>query len=538
MFDKPVLFATFKGVFAYYFSSMCSVNGIVGVTGVEKMMALQRHRAPDEEGVYKDDHAELGMGRLKILDLQSPGLSPYQEDHFVLCYNGEIYNYIELKKELERYGWKFRTTGDTEVLMKAWRQWGAGMFEKLNGMFAFAIYDTRAKTITLARDIAGEKPLYYYAKGNVFAFASEAKALSAVVPLEQQESRFFEAFQHIHHDTLWKHVKIIPPAHYLVYDIKKNTQELKTYWDLKLRDINPKTAEEELEALLEDAVRIRTRSDVPYALYYSGGIDSSLISTFHDFAHQFFFDNKLDWKDDFFANIDTVTYHLDFPVGSLSSYPLWKLAQQASKNVKVIISGEGADEIFGGYVRYLPVAREWELRTHFPSYNAYLFAKYFRYFSYLDAFASLTVRNDDIEFVRETLRPYFERFSDPITAMGYADFKIIMPSLLQMGDRMAGAFGIENRCPFLDRRIIEFGFSLPPELKISGCLQKVPLRHLLEKRGLLEPLEGEKRGLTIVFNQWFDKKDWDRSLYFDFLKKSWQRRWHDENVKFKNQNGK
>ncbi len=491
------------------------------------MVKLQKHRAPDEEGVFKDGPVELGMGRLKVIDLTSSGLCPYKEDEFVLCYNGEIYNYIELRNELKKFGWNFRTTSDTEVLMKAWRQWGTVAFAKLNGMFAFAMYNTKTKQLVLARDIAGEKPLYYYLKNNVFAFASEAKAFVGVVPLEYQENKFFESFQHVHKDTLFKEVKELPAAHYLLYDVSKHTLSLHEYWELKLSTINPKTAEKEFEALLDDAVRIRTRSDVPYALYYSGGIDSALISTFHNFEHQFYFDNTQDWKDDFFKHIDTVTYHLDFPVGSLSSYPLWKLAEWASKKVKVVISGEGADEIFGGYVRYLPVAQEWALRTNFPSYNAYLFAKYFRHFSYLDAFATITTRNDDIEFVRETLRPYFERFEDPITAMGYADFKLILPSLLQMGDRQAGAYGIENRCPFLDRRIIEFGFSLPPELKINGLKQKILLRNILKKRGLVEPLYEEKRGLTITFNQWFDKKDWDRSMYFDLLKKSWHKRFDE-----------
>ncbi|MBI4120934.1 MAG: hypothetical protein HY457_01625 [Parcubacteria group bacterium] len=505
---------------------MCSISGIVHGKGVERMMQQQKHRAPDQEGVFKDAHIALGMGRLKIIDLESPGLCPYQEGEFVLSYNGEIYNYVELRKELENLGWKFRTNSDTEVLLKSWREWGVRAFDKWNGMFAFAIYNKKEGTVTLARDIAGEKPLYYYACGDVFAFASEAKAFVGVVPLELQENRFFEAFQHVHGDTLWKNVKEVPAAHYLTYDIKDASFEIRAYWDLALRDINPETAVEELESLLEDAVTIRTRSDVPYGLYYSGGIDSALISTFHDFKHQFYFDNTLEWRDDFFAHIESVGYHLDFPVGSLSSYPLWKLAEWASEKVKVIVSGEGADEVFGGYVRYLPIAQEWELRTRYPSYNAYLFAKYFRHFSYLDAFATITARNDDVEFVRETLRPYFERFKDPITAMGYADFKLILPSLLQMGDRQAGAFGLENRCPFLDRRIIEFGFSLPPELKIKGMEQKVILRRILEKRGLLGPLNVEKRGLTITFNQWFDKKDWDRSMYFDLLKKNWHKRFN------------
>ena len=497
---------------------MCSISGIVRGTGVAKMIAAQRHRAPDESGIYADHDIELGMGRLKIIDMTSPGLAPYREDHLVLSYNGEIFNYVELRKELKLAGWRFRTTSDAEVLLKAWRQWGVGMFDRLNGMFAFAIYDSRRKRVWLGRDIAGEKPLYYYHRGKRFAFCSEAKALAAVVPLEAQDNEFFETFQHCFGTTLWKDVFEVPPAHYLVYDLKTNQKKLVEYWTFEPRHIKPKTATEELDALLGDAVKLRLRSDVPYGLYYSKGIDSSLIATYHDFDHKFHFDDTENWRDDFFANVGAVARQLDFPVGSLSAYPLWKLAERASSRVKVVLSGEGADKIFGGYVRYLPIAREWELQTKYPSYQ-YIFNKY--YPPYLEGFAKITARNGNVELARQWLRPYFERFSDPINAMGFADFKLVMPSLLQMGDRMAGAFGIENRCPFLDRRVIEFGFSLPPALKISALDQKVIVRRVLRKRGLLAPLRDEKKGLTIRFNQWLGRKDWDRSSYCALLRKEW-----------------
>ena len=143
-------------------------------------------------------------------------------------------------------------------------------------------------------------------------------------------------------------------------------------WKINKRDIKLETADEELEYLLEDSVKLRTRSDVPYGLYFSGGLDSSIISTFHNFDNKYFFDSKLEWKNDFIDKIRDIAWHLDFPVGSLSSFPLWKLAERASKKVKVVLSGEGADEIFGGYVRYLPIAREYEIRENFPSYNSYL----------------------------------------------------------------------------------------------------------------------------------------------------------------------
>lgn len=467
-----------------------------------------------------DENIELGMGRLKIIDLNSSGLAPYQEDNLTLCYNGEVYNYLELKKELARYGWKFRTSSDTEVLLKAWRQWGLKMFEKLNGMFAFAIYDARNKKLVLARDIAGEKPLYYYDNGKKFLFTSEAKAFKGQVPLKPRQDSFFDAFQHCHLTTLWENVHELPAASYLAYDLTKNTYKVKPYWEFKKRDINLKTAQEELEDILTDAVEIRTRSNVPYGLYYSEGIDSTLINVLFNFKHKFFFDDSKNWKDDFYKKIEKIVWHLDFPVGSLSSYPLWKLADKASRKVRVVLSGEGADEVFGGYVRYLPIAREFEMNQKYPSYR-YLFNKF--YSPYLDGFARITARNDDIEFVKNQVRPYFEMFDDPINAMGFADFKLVMPSLLQMGDRMAGAFGIENRCPFLDKRVIEFGFSLPTELKINGLDQKIILRNILRKKGLETPLYVEKKGLSIRFNEWFKRTDWDRGMYVSLLKSEWDK---------------
>ena len=499
---------------------MCSIAGIIGGTGVQRMLDAQRHRAPDESGIFRAEGIELGMGRLAVVDLVSPGLAPYQEDHLVLCYNGEIYNYVELRGELQGRGWQFRTASDTEVLVKAWREWGAGMFARLNGMFAFALYDTAARRLVLARDLAGEKPLYYAHRGAFLVFASEAKAIARVIDTTRREDRFAGAFQHCYVTTLWEGVEEVPPASYLLYDLRTSRGTLTTYWELQPRRIDPQTAEEELEALLEDAVRLQIRSDVPYGLYASGGLDSSLLSSLHAFEHQFYVDQADPGLEaQFVDTIDRVLWHLDFPVGSFGLFGIWKLAEAASRKVKVVLSGEGADELFGGYIRYLPIAREYELRQHLPSY-AYLFGRHFRD-DYLTAFARLTCRNGDLDYVRERLRPFFSRFDDPITAMGFADFKLILPSLLQMEDRMAAAFGLENRCPFLDRRIIEFAFSLPPTMKISQLQQKVLLRRVAERRGVTEPLRKEKMGLAIPYNRWRHQPGWDRTHYVQFLKDRW-----------------
>ncbi len=486
------------------------------------MIDVQKHRAPDESGIYADDLISLGMGRLKIIDLKSPGLAPYREDDLVLCYNGEIYNYLELKKELRKLGWDFRTTSDTEVLLKCWKQWGVKMFDKLNGMFACAIYDSTKKQLLLARDIAGEKPLYYHHKNKKVIFSSEAKAFPEVMDVQRQEDDFFEAFQHCFISTLWKDVFEVPPAHYLLFDLESGTKQVVEYWKFQPRDINLTTAKEECESLLEDAVKLRIRSDVPLGLYLSGGIDSSLLSTLHQFDHFYYFDNtKPELQEEFFAAIDKVLWHLDFPVGSFGFFGMWKLAEMATKNVKVILSGEGADELFGGYVRYMPVAREYQLRKHFPSYKS-MFDKHYGDEDYVGAFARITCRNDKyLEFVRQKIKPFFSMFSEPVNAMGFSDFKLIFPSLLQMGDRMAGAFGIENRCPFLDRRLIEFAVSLPPELKIDTLELKAVVRKVAAKHNLTDALTMEKRGMAVPYNAWQKQDGWDRTHYFQFLKTRW-----------------
>lgn len=504
---------------------MCAIAGIIGSNKnkISKMIEVQKHRGPDEQN-YKifQNNISLGMARLSILDLKSKNLCLYQEKNFILTYNGEIYNFGEIREELKKKGIKFFTNCDTEVFLKSFIFWGKKCFSRFNGMFAAGIYNLKRKKLILVRDIAGEKPLYYYKKNKNFAFASEAKAFYKNFELTKNLNRkFFNSFQHCLNKTLWNEVFSLPPASLMEVDINSLKVKIEKYWVLKKRSIKLNTATEELEELIKKSVKIRTQSDVPYGLYFSGGIDSSLISTFHNFKHKFFFDNKKSWKKDFYRDIKKIAWHLDFPVGSLSSFPLWMLAKKASKKIKVILSGEGADEIFGGYVRYMPISQEFDLKLKFPSYKSYLFKKYFKYNNYLDGFAKLTSRDESsFEYTREMLKPYFEMFDDPINAMGYADFDLIMPSLLQMGDRMSSAFSIENRCPFLDKDIIEFGFSLPYDYKIRNLSQKNLLRIIANRRGLNNSTKMEKKGLIVYFNKWEKKEDWDRSHYFNFLKKN------------------
>ena len=507
---------------------MCSISGILNgdKTSLSKMIDVQRHRAPDENGVFIKDNVYLGMGRLKIIDLKSENLCPFVDEDIVVCFNGEIYNFIELRSELKALNYKFKSNSDIEVLAYCWKQWRYKMFEKINGMFAFCIFEKKNNKIILSRDIPGEKPLYYIKKGKKFYFSSEAKALKKVINCKVKKSKIFETFQHCIGETLWQDVYQLPPAHYLTIDTKTLKVETKEYWNFKKIKIDLKNPEDHLEDLLSKSLKLRLRSDVKYGLYYSKGMDSTLISLLHDFKYKFYFNDQKNWKDDFNKNFKKISYHLDFPVGSLSSYPLWKLAKIAKKKVKVVISGEGADELFGGYVRYLPISQEMELKSKFQSYK-YLFNKFYN--SYIDSFARITSRNGEIDMVKQIIKPYFEMFDDPINAMGFSDFKVVMPSLLQMGDRMSAAHGIENRCPFLDKNIIEFAFSLPPHLKINNLTQKILIRNLLIRKKKTSPLLFEKKGLTILFNKWFGISDWSRNFYFKMLNENWNKSYNIKN---------
>jgi len=419
---------------------------------VGKMLQKMKHRAPDDEGIV----GNLGMGRLSIIDLKSDGLCPFTEDGDVLAFNGEIYNYKELRSELRGLSHTFRTESDTEVLYHAYKQWGMeGCLQKLNGMFAFAIRE--GDRLYLARDIAGEKPLYYTEKP--FRFASENKALD---------------FQG----------KEFPPAHYGIYENGKLT--IKRWWTFEPHHINLKTAQEELEWLLEDSIRLRTQSDVPYGLFLSKGVDSTLISSFHDFQHTFTYEDG-DYKDEFLRTFQKILWHLDGPVQSFSPFGLWKLSEQArDAGVKVILSGEGADELFGGYVRFIPPSLAREARLRYPSYKA-MFPG-----------------------------------ANNVNNLGWREFNGNMRELLRMGDRMTSAFGIENRCPFLDKRIIEFAFSLPHEAKIQGFDTKILLNKVLMKRRP-DYIPVEKHGLYCSVNKWIGTGDkFGKELYTRYQHRLWR----------------
>jgi asparagine synthase (glutamine-hydrolysing) len=391
---------------------MCGIAGIIqfvphnrdsAMAQITNMADTMAHRGPDEQGVYVDDHAALGHKRLRIIDLstgQQPMASQDQTLHIV--FNGEVYNFQEIKKELVRKNYRFSTTSDTEVVLNAYIEWKEACVKKFNGMFAFAIWDSRKKTLFAARDRVGKKPFYYFWDGKRFAFASELKAILAAglsqKKIDPKALDCYFSFGYIPVPySIYDDISKLPSAHTLT--LTSDGLNLKKYWHLDFgstRDLTMDQASDRLTELLYDAVKLRLISDVPLGAFLSGGIDSSLVVSFMAkissqpvATHTIGFDetgfNELPaagmvadfLKTDhhqFIVNPDAsqtlekIAAFFDEPFADSSALPTWHVCRMAGKNVTVALSGDGGDEGFGGYTfRYLPHQMESRLRSVLPA---------------------------------------------------------------------------------------------------------------------------------------------------------------------------
>ena len=549
---------------------MCGIAGIVSQAGplqpggIDRMLQAEKHRGPDDTGSFRTDWLELGMVRLSVIDLSSPNLCPIvyardgQSPSHVLVYNGEIYNYVELREELRGKGHVFQTTSDSEVALHAWLEWGEACLDRFNGMFAIALADLERDLLLLARDVAGEKPLYYTEQDGRFLFASEIKALLGQIPLpDLNTTDEFQAFEYATgKETLFEGVYALRPGHKLVLrGLRGNFKGRREseYWSLvdELRDVDPDKAVDELDELLQDAVRLRLRADVPWGLYLSGGIDSSLIAALSRpkvaFSIHFPYGARYDelryaevmaravgaehvvvrpTREDFEAHLDDLVYHLDQPVGSFSAFPLYMLARTARERVKIVLSGEGVDELFSGYTRYLLpwhdqlTYEQVELRNYHSLLDFY-------YGKPLDRYARLLNRGAVSDaVVKSVIAPHFGQFSDLRHSMGYTDFKLMLVTLLHMEDRAAAAFGLENRAPFLDRRLIAFAFSIPGDLKLRAHVTKWIVKEVARRHLPAAVVDRpDKQGLIAPINIWMNfrgqRGEFDRNGYNKLCMERW-----------------
>ncbi|MBW2372821.1 MAG: asparagine synthase (glutamine-hydrolyzing) [Deltaproteobacteria bacterium] len=362
--------------------------GIFGFAGFEKpdllsrMAATVHHRGPDGEGHFSEGRFSMGMRRLSIIDLEGGTQPIWNEDEtLAVCFNGEIYNFVELREELQAAGHRFRTRSDTEVLVHAFEEWGEESLERLNGMFAFALWDRREKRLFLARDRAGQKPLYYWDRNGRLLFASEVKALLESDEVERRPNREaidgYLALRYVPQpETLFDGVRVLPAGHCATW--QRGELRVRRYWDVPLgapEKISDADALDAFEELFLDSVRLTLRSDVPVAAYLSGGIDSSLVvaamTRFNDRIRTFSigFRSEIDEtaeaatlartlgtehteihvEPEHFDELPRVIWHMERPVGDALLLAYWQLARETSKDFKVVLSGEGADESYAGY---------------------------------------------------------------------------------------------------------------------------------------------------------------------------------------------
>jgi asparagine synthase (glutamine-hydrolysing) len=531
---------------------MCGIAGAINLRGetvpdltrrLDVMGELIAHRGPDDHGLWSHPHGHVGFAhrRLSIFDTSSAGHQPMEgPGHSVVTFNGEIYNWPELRTELgEGSGWRTRT--DTEVLLRAHERWGRAAVDHLRGMFAYALWDEQADELLLIRDRFGIKPLYYAQVGDVLYFASEAKALLPFLPsitTDPDGLSDYLAFQFcLAGKTLFQGVSELQPGHRLV--VRNGTVTIDQYWEVYYDlDWEHREAwfEQRVEELLHDSVRMHLRSDVPVGAYVSGGLDSSavagLASIYADdpikaFVGRFTEGPEYDESgyakivaqqrgldlsvvdigvDAFTREIEKVLYHLDFPVAGPGSFPQFMVSEAAARDVKVILGGQGGDEIFGGYTRYLIAYFEQCIKAaidgttksgnfvvtyesiipQLASLRSYkpLLAQFWKdgLFGELDErYFRLINRAPDVGKLVKASGDYdpFLAFSDVFNGsnvghqsyfdkMTHFDFKTLLPALLQVEDRVSMAHGLESRVPLLDHPLVELAATIPADVKFPG----------------------------------------------------------------------
>ncbi|MBI2524697.1 MAG: asparagine synthase (glutamine-hydrolyzing) [Candidatus Rokubacteria bacterium] len=548
---------------------MCGICGVVrlrtpeqvDVTLLRRMRDAMRHRGPDDEGLFVDDNVGLGHRRLAIIDLAS-GHQPMASDdgRVRIVYNGEIYNFDNVRAELEAHGWTFRTKSDTEVILRAYEAFGPACVERLRGMFAFAIWDAGRRRLLLARDRLGIKPLYYTFAGASLLFASEIKALlhwpGVARELDPAALGQYLRLRYVPAPrTMFRGISKLPPGHVLL--VERGAVTVRRYWDLPL-DVEPVDepgAAEELRDLLAECVRAHLVSDVPLGAFLSGGIDSTAVTgimagllpdavrtftvgypdgtgsdetayarlaaeRFHTEHRELILDRARFWE-----FLPRLVWFLDEPVADPAAVPLHFLSRFARDFVTVAISGEGADEALGGYAIYATMLRLEPLRRLpgigllRPLARGRRFARYLERAahpierSYRGVSAVFGEGEGERMLVPGLTAPDDEfaaacfdrtRHLDPLRRMLYFDLKVWLPDdLLVKADKMTMASSLELRVPFLDHRLVEWAWRVPSHLKVQGGRGKRVLGEAM--RGLVprEIVERPKQGFTIPVREWF-----------------------------------
>lgn len=562
---------------------MCGICGFTGKLEnredvLKNMTAVITHRGPDSEGFYTDDSVNMGFRRLSIIDLDSGHQPIYNEDKtLVLTFNGEIYNYKELRATLIKKGHKFYTETDSEVLIHGFEEWKEDLLLKLRGMFGFAIYNTVNKSLFLARDFFGIKPMHYAQVEGEFVYGSEIKS---ILEYPKYEKRFnkraldtYLSFQYaVPPQTFFEDIFCLLPGHYLWY--QDGEVETTRYFEPRFRpddSITEEQAVDMIDKVFENSVNAHKIADVEVGCFLSSGVDSSYVSTYFadqktftvgfDFGEKY---NEISWaqelsrkigvehhthlisSEEFWDAVPTVQYHMDQPLADPSCIALYFVSRLASEYVKVVLSGEGADELFGGYTCYndprvfrmyqkivphflrrairaicrkLPdiKGRDYLIRACDPLEDRYIGNA----FMYDLREKKEILKDPSIATAPQThAKKYYYRCrkQDDVTKMQYLDMNMWMVGdILLKADRMSMANSLELRVPFLDKEVFKVASSLPTELRVNKqntkyAMRKAAVRHLPEATA-----EKEKLGFPVPTRVWLrDEK------YYNVVKRKFQ----------------
>jgi asparagine synthase (glutamine-hydrolysing) len=550
---------------------MCGIIGFVDKRSKkDKLNILENmgnqiiYRGPDGVGYFADDLVGFAQRRLAIIDVKGGAQPMYSEDNkYIIIFNGEIYNYQALRDELIELGYKFKTKTDTEVILNGYIQWKDKLYTKLRGMFSFVIYDVDNKDIVGARDYFGIKPFYYYLTADEFMFSSEIKAFFPHPGFDKKVNtdglKMFLIFQYnVKNETFFKDVHKLEPGEY--FHFKDGKLDIKKYFEISFdKKNNNKSYEQiksELKDVLEDSIHMhQITSDVEVGSYLSGGVDSSYVvakslpdKTFSVGFNYEGFDETTYAKelsdmlklknyrevispDDFFKYLPDVEYHTDEPDANLSTVPLYFLSDLASKQVKVVLSGEGSDEMFGGYPEYndppaltrylkLPLPIRAGVRgvckclPHFPGRNTLI--KYGRpfterylghgsYFEESEINRLLAKPLKSNEKISDVLKPYYDKVKDEdeLTQKIFIDYHFWLPQdILLKADKMAMSHGVELRTPLMDINVFNYARTIPSKYLIKDRVGKYIFRDIARDTLPEEWSKRSKLGFPVPFSKW------------------------------------
>jgi len=551
---------------------------------VQRMCDVIRHRGPDDEGFWVAEGVALGMRRLSIIDLATGHQPIHNEDRSVwIVFNGEIYNFPEVRRELERAGHRFYTSTDTEAIVHAYEQWGSGAIARLRGMFGLALWDSRSRTLLVARDRIGIKPMYYAEQGGRLYFGSELKSLLEAPDLPRTID--LDALDHYlsvlytpGDGSIFKNVRKLPPGHLLMW--RDGKAAIERYWQVPAAETfrgSESDAVQQLHSVLTDAIRCHLLSDVPLGAFLSGGVDSSLVvglmaqatgrsvktfsigfddPAFDELEHarrvarHFGTDHhEFVVKPDAIGILDGIVGHFDEPFADSSAIPTWYVSEMARRHVTVVLSGDGGDELFGGYDRYVPHPRVVAFDRYSPSAFRRVAAiaaarlphgargkNFLRHVGrdqrgrYLDAIRFFGADEKPALLTAEVMRQiegpdpetrlarHFERFSRlpwPSQMMRFDTETYLPEDILTKVDRMSMAHSIESRVPLLDNEVIEFAATLPAGLKIKNGRRKHVLKEVAATVLPREILDRPKQGFGVPLGTWF--RGGLRELFADTL---------------------